>query len=65
MVSFHVTLEAHNSQTNSPADVSQMLMKIRSELLQLKTSGDLYDVNGQYVGQWSYDISEENDNVEG
>jgi cytochrome c-type biogenesis protein CcmH/NrfF len=61
MFSFHMALEGHNEQANSPADMAQQMMAIRYELLQGKSTGDIHDHTGAYLGSWSLEYSKEED----
>jgi hypothetical protein len=61
MFSFHIALEGHNEQANSPADLALQMMKIRLDLLQGKMQGEVHDHTGAFLGEWSLEYSEEGD----
>lgn len=56
MSRFHLVIDSDNCKTTSSADISTMLMRIRKELLELRSSGQIYDANGQCCGEWSYEM---------
>jgi hypothetical protein len=59
-----IEIESDNIGVSSDYEVSEIVKKIAKRIVEGRAGGKIVDCNGNYIGEWDYERSEDEDEDE-